>query len=326
MYYEKPGDISYKTFFYALRLASLIGFVLLVGGLIVQHYQIEPLLGFADVAIAVTFIFGSGAIVAISILLIVDYRTGLRRWKLRQAALQTLAAQKEFTAVPYAPKVEHHHKGTPFTAQQDYQLTEIAQFTTAHMAAEIGTIVHATRRSIGQSDRLGYIAITLDREVPQILLDANHNNTLGSNLLGSARTQDRISLEGDFYKHFTVHGPKNFNTDIRAILTPDAMAFFMDEASNYDIEFVDKVVYVYKNGGFDLLDSAEYDRCMQLIKKIGGKAKARTKHYMLESGDSSQLEKYLSHEQRAVLFSVLLYAPLPFAAAFITYLTLDIIG
>lgn len=323
MYYEKPGDISYKSFFYALRILSLVGFVLLVGGLTAQHYRIEPLLQLADMTIAMTLIFGSMAIVAISILLVVDYRTGLRRWKQRQADLRLLASREGFTAVPYAPKADHHHKGTPFTIQQDYQLTEIAQFTDTRASFEIGTLVYATRRSVGQSDRLGYIAIALEREVPQILLDAKHNNTFGSNLLQSARKQQTISLEGDFHKHFTVYGPKDLNTDIRAILTPDAMALLIDEAANYDIEFVDKTIYIYKSGGFDLLDTAEYDRCLQLVERIGGKAKARTKHYKLEGNDPSKLQKYLDHEQNAVLFSVLLYAPLPFAAAFITYLILD---
>lgn len=326
MYYEKPGDISYKTFFYALRMASFIGLILLVGGLIVQHYQIEPFLRFADTAVGMTLIFGSMFVVLVSLMLFIDYRTGLTRWKQRQTSLQLLASQKGFTAIPYIPKSNHRHTGTPFTTQQDYQLTEIAQFDDSHMSVEIGTVVYATRRSVGHSDKLGYIAVTLDREVPQILLDAKHNNMLGSNLLQSAKKQHVISLEGDFHKYFTVYGPTDFNTDIRAILTPDAMALLIDEAASYDIEFVDKTVYLYKNGGFNLLDTVEYDRCMQLIETIGGKAKSRTKHYSLEGSNPAQLQKYLTHEQNVVLFSILLYAPLPFIAAFITYLTLDLVN
>lgn len=55
----------------------------------------------------------------------------------------------------------------------------------------------------------------------------------------------RISLEGDFDKYFTLYAPKQYEVDVRYILTPDVMAALVDQSSLFDIELVDDMVFFY---------------------------------------------------------------------------------
>ena len=83
------------------------------------------------------------------------------------------------------------------------------------------------------------------------MLDSTFNNgillgrALISNLPVVISNSQRISLEGDFDKYFTLYAPKQYEIDVRYILTPDVMAALVDQSSLFDIELVDDMAFFY---------------------------------------------------------------------------------
>ena len=67
-------------------------------------------------------------------------------------------------------------------------------------------------------------------------------------------TVARLSLEGDFSNAFNVYAPTGYDSDLRYILPPDFMAFLVDHANMFDIEFIDNEVYLYGVNFFSLTD------------------------------------------------------------------------
>lgn len=94
-----------------------------------------------------------------------------------------------------------------------------------------------------------YIAITLDRQLPHIVLDSRDNNSklLGSNLPVPLAHSQQLSLEGDFDRHFSLHCPDGYEADALYLFTPDIMARFIDTSSKFDVEIVDDQVFLYSH-------------------------------------------------------------------------------
>lgn len=132
--------------------------------------------------------------------------------------------------------------------------------------------------------RDGYIMVQLQRNLPHIVLDskANNHNFLGKNYSNLAMKFDKnqkLSLEGDFDKYFTLYAPKEYEQDALYVFTPDLMALFIDESSPYDAEIIDNKLYIYSNKHFNLQDIATIERIFKIIFLVGGKALAQTNRY-----------------------------------------------
>ncbi len=80
-----------------------------------------------------------------------------------------------------------------------------------------------------------YMTMTLPRDLPHIMVDSLRNGTMRSLLPGA----ERMSLEGDFDKHFAVYAPKGYERDALELLTPDVMACLIDYGRSWDIEMVE---------------------------------------------------------------------------------------
>lgn len=74
-----------------------------------------------------------------------------------------------------------------------------------------------------------YAGMRLPRRVPHLVLDSKSNDgtvmgkALISNLPVVISSSQRISLEGDFDRYFTLYAPR-YDVDVRYVLTPDVMA------------------------------------------------------------------------------------------------------
>ena len=96
-----------------------------------------------------------------------------------------------------------------------------------------------------------YAGVRLPRKVPHLVLDSKANDStlmgkaLISNLPVVISNSQRISLEGDFDKYFTLYAPKQYEVDVRYVLTPDVMAALVDQSSLFDIELVDDMAFFY---------------------------------------------------------------------------------
>ncbi|WP_100812534.1 phage holin family protein [Microbacterium sp. BR1] len=105
----------------------------------------------------------------------------------------------------------------------------------------------------------GYVAIKLDVPLPHILLDAVGNNGLfGSNLPTSFDRDQRLSLEGDFDKYFSLFCPRGYERDALYLFTPDIMARFIDNAAQLDVEIVDDWLFLYAKRDLSTLDPATW--------------------------------------------------------------------
>ncbi|WP_317451884.1 hypothetical protein [Microbacterium sp. NIBRBAC000506063] len=105
----------------------------------------------------------------------------------------------------------------------------------------------------------GYVAVHLDVPLPHIVLDAVGNNgLLNSNLPMSFRREQRLGLEGDFDRHFSLYCPAGYEQDALYLFTPDIMARFVDHAAELDVEIVDDWLFLYAKRDFSTLDPATW--------------------------------------------------------------------
>lgn len=94
--------------------------------------------------------------------------------------------------------------------------------------------------------RWGYVAIHIGTPLPHIVLDAVGNNSVfGSNLPAQFARAQRLSLEGDFDRYFTLYCPQGYERDALYLFTPDIMARFMDNVAQLDVEIVDDWLFLY---------------------------------------------------------------------------------
>lgn len=118
----------------------------------------------------------------------------------------------------------------------------------------------------------GYVAVRLPHALPHIVLDAVGNNALfGSNLPASFDKSQRLSLEGDFDRHFALYCPRGYERDALYLFTPDIMARFIDNAAALDVEIIDDYMFFYAKRDFSTLDPAMWQWLLSVITVVTAK-------------------------------------------------------
>lgn len=79
---------------------------------------------------------------------------------------------------------------------------------------------------------------------------------------------ERIQLEGDFNKYFTLNVPKGFEEEAYQIFTPDIMAALIDRAKNVNFEFKGSTLYVYSD--YQILKRDKLQAMFDLAEYLGG--------------------------------------------------------
>jgi hypothetical protein len=126
----------------------------------------------------------------------------------------------------------------------------------------------------------GFLALHLDRQLPNMVLDSKENNTLfGSDLPITFRRDQILSLEGDFDKHFTLYCPQEYEQDALYVFTPDLMALLIDDAGSYDVEIVDDWMFIYSPHQFPPLSVPNYQRLFTIVQTVGSKTVSQTENY-----------------------------------------------
>lgn len=146
---------------------------------------------------------------------------------------------------------------------------------------DIGNFRYVTGSGKSQTTHnWGFLALRLDRAMPNIVLDAKANNPLfSSNLPITLDRTQILHLEGDFDQHFELYCPAEYEQDALYIFTPDLMALLIDEASPFDVELVDQWMFVYSSRPFELIDPAVLQRLFTIADTVGAKAIDQTEHY-----------------------------------------------
>jgi hypothetical protein len=144
--------------------------------------------------------------------------------------------------------------------------------------ARVTTGLSAVRR-IGRE--WGFLRVRLERPVPHILLvsvRSRRTHPRRSSRISYAEAQ-RLGLEGDFGRHFTVYAPDGYGADTLYVLTPDLMALLVDEASDCDIDLVDDWLVISAPRPFDVADRATLERIGALVDRVAAAAVRRTSRY-----------------------------------------------
>lgn len=93
------------------------------------------------------------------------------------------------------------------------------------------------------------IRIQLSHQLPNIVIGNKVNDGKGifkQRDLNQAwlNRHQKLHLEGDFDKTFTVYVPSGYETDALYVLTPELMQIMLDHGSDYDFEIVDNYLYM----------------------------------------------------------------------------------
>lgn len=127
----------------------------------------------------------------------------------------------------------------------------------------------------------GFLALSLDRSLPHMVLDSRSNNSLfgSSNLPGTFSRDQVLKLEGDFGKYFTLYCPSRYERDALYVFTPDLMALLIDEAAPFDVEIIDRWMFVYSAHALDMRQPAVHQRLLRIVDTVGAKALTQTERY-----------------------------------------------
>lgn len=124
----------------------------------------------------------------------------------------------------------------------------------------------------GKSDPKGprsvfrYLVLKLPRSLPHLMIDSRKNGNLRQYLPG----QLRLSLEGDFDRHFSVYVPDGYDRDALELLTPDVMAGLIDYGRAWDIEVVEDRMIVVSHRVRSSSDRAETTALLLFAEVVGG--------------------------------------------------------
>jgi len=224
-------------------------------------------------------LFPSIFIVVIAVITIGAVRkrvTGGGRWE-QWFRLNRFAAANgmRFQPMDVAPS----YPGEIFHIGRDQKVIE--HLVTGGRFLDIGNFSYITGSGKSQqTHNWGFLALSLDRAMPNIVLDAKANNSLFmSNLPVTLDKKQVLHLEGDFDQYFTLYCPAEYEQDALYIFTPDLMALLIDEASPFDVELIDQWMFVYSSRPFQLTDPAVLQRLFTIADTVGAKALNQTAHY-----------------------------------------------
>ncbi|WP_353809477.1 hypothetical protein [Agromyces sp. SYSU T00194] len=260
-----------------------------------------------------------GVVVALlaAALIAVGWLSWLQLQQRRRERYARLASFARANGFDYEPRIPgRRHDGVIFqvgTAGRDEDVFRLLPDEPDRREVEVGTRVYEVRSSSRRKDateyRWGYLAVRLDRRLPHLLLDATRNDgAFGvSNLPIGFATNQRLSLEGDFDRHFALYCPREYETDALYLFTPDVMALLIDEASAYDVEVVDDWLYVYSAKPFDLLGPETWRRLHRIRSVVGERLAGRSSRYADDRAapvyaaapEASALTSRLAHDRVA---------------------------
>ena len=177
-----------------------------------------------------------------------------------------------------------HYPGAIFN-QGDSRLVTNHLTSASDRFLDIGNYQYSTGSGKSRSTHnWGFMALNLDRKLPNMVLDSKANNGLfgGTNLPAYFDKKQILSLEGNFNEYFTLYCPREYERDALYVFTPDLMALLIDNAAPFDVEIVDDWMFVYSAAPFPSTAPGLYQRLFQIVDTVGAKTLAQTDRYVDE--------------------------------------------
>lgn len=137
----------------------------------------------------------------------------------------------------------------------------------------------------------GFIAFSLPRRLPHMVLDAKSNNFLSrfSNLPTVFDRDQILSLQGGFDEHFTLYAPKEYETDAFYVFTPDVMQAAIDTGGEFDMEVIDDRFYLYSSRPLKIDEPSVLQHLLGLSNHLSGEIIGQVDYYSDEKiGDRTK--------------------------------------
>ncbi len=128
----------------------------------------------------------------------------------------------------------------------------------------------------------GFMRIKLPRRLPNMVLDSKKNNFFGgrlSNLNVGFGGAQKLSLEGDFDKYFTLYAPEQYKRDALYVFTPDVMQALVTAAHAYDCEVIDDDLYIYSSTPFGLANRDQLTELAGIARTLRHELSEQTDYY-----------------------------------------------
>lgn len=262
--------VALALFFVVFAVIAVV-ILATIGGALVSVLASDS----STAAVIAAIVLGSGIVVCI--IAIVRWSTR-RRWE-KLFRLDGFATTNSltFSSSDSAPQ----YPGAIFSSGRSREARDHLRSTTGRFL-DYGNYRYVTGSGKNQSTHnWGFLAFQLDRSLPHMVLDSRANNGLfGGTNLPSAFDKDQIlSLEGDFDSHFTLYCPRAYERDALYVFTPDLMALLIDNAAPFDVEIVDKWMFVYSATPFDMVQPTAHQRLLGIVDTVGAKTLAQSDRY-----------------------------------------------
>lgn len=171
----------------------------------------------------------------------------------------------------------------PRTFAQSILQNNLSWLHVAIIAIELSLIVGVVGISanVVSIETGGWLILKLPKALPHIVLDAEANNNFLrlTNLPQQFLRGQRLELEGDFGKYFTLYCPNGMEHDALYIFTPDVMQVAIDGFGKMcDIEIKDDQVYICNNRPFTL-HAASIKKLYQSAESLHAELAKQAKNY-----------------------------------------------
>ena len=156
---------------------------------------------------------------------------------------------------------------------------------------EIGNYEYVTGRGNSQRQHsYGYIRVALNKNLPNMVLDARRNNFIGiTNMPDVYQASQRLRLEGNFNDHFDLYAPAKYERDALYVFTPDVMHVLLEKAKTYDMEIVDDELYFYQPNRMNLSSETVLQHALDAVTSIAGELRGQARRY----GDERQVAEHV---------------------------------
>lgn len=173
---------------------------------------------------------------------------------------------------------ETNYGGVIFNEGDSRKMIDAIKFTDG---SQLGQYQYKTGSGKSrQTHNWGFVSVKLPRRLPNMVLDSKRNNIFGfSNLPESLNSDQKLSLEGDFDKYFTLYAPQQYATDALYIFTPDVMQAAIDAGGKYDMEIIDDMFYVYTQANYNLSKKKNIQALVNIACKVGEEIAKQTDYY-----------------------------------------------
>lgn len=205
-----------------------------------------------------------------------------RKWRRRRAAAELAISRGWHYNLEWDPRA---YPATLFrVGRQPWVENAAHRHEPRYM--EVGNYSYMTTEGTPARREVGFIGIGLDRALPHMYLASAQRGATRA-YVPPFKTEQRLSLEGDFDRWFRLYCPREYERDALYVITPDVMALMIDEAPGFDIEIVDDWLFIIARRPFDMADSRVLDFAESVSATLGSTTARQSARYRDERSEEA---------------------------------------